>query len=173
MLTRKTSKLLPCISQNSFGFTLIELLVVITITGVLAAIALPTFLSRANSAKQAEAKTYIGTLNRAQQAYAIEYSQFATNPATLGIGIQDSSNYKYEIKVSSDGQPYAIHYADSITGKLHAYVGMTALVQSNGHPAMEIVLCEAANPAGGRAADPIYSPSSVNCAPSTQDLTKN
>ncbi|MEX0271818.1 type IV pilin-like G/H family protein [Leptolyngbyaceae cyanobacterium UHCC 1019] len=173
MLTRKASKLLRYVSQNSVGFTLIELLVVITITGVLAAIALPTFLSRANSAKQAEAKTYIGTLNRAQQAYAIEYSQFATNPITLGIEIRDSSNYKYEIKVSSDGQPYAIHYADSTTNKLHAYVGMTALVQSNGNSTMAIVLCEAANPTGGRAADPIYSSSSVDCAPSTQDLAKN
>ena len=128
MLTRRTSKLLQCASQNSFGFTLIELLVVIIITGVLAAIALPAFLSRVSSAKQAEAKTYIGTLNRAQQAYAIEYSRFANNPVTLGIDIRDSSNYKYEIKVGDSGKPYAIHYADSRTGKLRAYVGMTALI---------------------------------------------
>jgi len=172
VLTRRTSKLLQCASQNSFGFTLIELLVVIIITGILAAIALPTFLNRANSAKQAEAKTYIGTLNRAQQAYAIEYSQFASNPVTLGIDIRDSGNYKYEIKVSGSS-PYAIHYADSKTGKLHAYVGMTALVESNNNPTMETVLCEAANSTGGKAADPIYSPNSVECAPNTQNLAKD
>lgn len=172
MLIRRTNKLLQGARQNSFGFTLIELLVVTTITGILAAIALPTFLNRANSAKQAEAKTYIGTLNRAQQAYAIEYSQFSSNPVTLGIGIRESGNYQYEIKVSG-GSPYAIHYADSKTGRLHAYVGMTALIQSNNNPTMETVLCEAANPTGGRAADPIYSPNSVDCAPDTQNLTKN
>ncbi|MCY7390132.1 MAG: prepilin-type N-terminal cleavage/methylation domain-containing protein [Leptolyngbyaceae cyanobacterium CAN_BIN12] len=173
MLTRRTSKLLQCASQNSFGFTLIELLVVIIITSILAAISLPAFLSRANSARQAEAKTYIGTLNRAQQAYAIEHAQFASNPVTLGIAIRDSTNYKYEIKVGGNGTPYAIHYADSRTGKLHAYVGMTALIQSNGNPSMETVLCEAINPTGGRASDPIYSPSSVECSPGTQNLAKN
>lgn len=172
MLTKRTNKLLPCASRNSFGFTLIELLVVIIITGILGAIALPAFLSRVNSAKQAEAKTYIGTLNRAQQAYAIEYSRFANNPVTLGIDIRDSGNYKYEIKVSGSS-PYAIHYADSRTGKLRAYVGMTALVQSNGNPSMETVLCEAMNPTGGRASDPIYTSSAVECSPGTQNLAKN
>lgn len=172
MLIRRTNKLLQGARQNSFGFTLIELLVVTTVIGVLAAIALPTFLNRANSAKQAEAKTYIGTLNRAQQAYAIEYSQFASNPITLGIDIRDSGNYKYEIQVSGSS-PYAIHYADSKTGRLHAYVGMTALVQSNNNSTMETVLCEAANPTGGRAADPIYSPNSVDCASNTQNLAKD
>ncbi|MBM0741782.1 prepilin-type N-terminal cleavage/methylation domain-containing protein [Phormidium sp. CLA17] len=166
--------MLPCASQSNLGFTLIELLVVITITGMLAAIALPTFLSRANSAKQAEAKTYIGTLNRAQQAYAIEYSRFSDSPAALGLHIRDHKNYKYEIKVDGNGSPYAVHYADSQAAKLPAYVGMTAFIQgSDGTPALNTVLCKADLPQEGRATAPIYNLASVECAPGTQDAAKS
>lgn len=40
------------------GFMLIELLIVIIVAGVLAAIALPSFLNQAGKAKQSEAKTF-------------------------------------------------------------------------------------------------------------------
>jgi type II secretory pathway pseudopilin PulG len=55
---------------------LIELLVVIIIIGILAAIALPSFLNQANKAKQSEAKTYVGSMNRGQQAYFLENDTF-------------------------------------------------------------------------------------------------
>ena len=78
------------------GFTLIELLVVIIIIGILSAIALPSFLSQANKAKQSEAKTYIGSLNKSQQAYYVEKSKFSTSITALGVGIQtQTTNYIY------------------------------------------------------------------------------
>ncbi|MCL6749956.1 prepilin-type N-terminal cleavage/methylation domain-containing protein [Nostoc sp. CCCryo 231-06] len=80
------------------GFTLIELLVVIIIIGILSAIALPSFLNQAAKAKQSEAKTYIGSVNRAQQSYRIENVSFAGTVDELQIGIPTSTvSYSYTI----------------------------------------------------------------------------
>jgi type IV pilus assembly protein PilA len=56
------------------GFTLIELLVVILIIGILAAIAIPAFLSQTSKANDSAAKTQIGTLQTTMQAFAIEHA---------------------------------------------------------------------------------------------------
>ena len=80
------------------GFTLIELLVVIIIIGILSAIALPSFLNQANKAKQSEAKTYVGSINKGHQAYYTENTKFTDDISALGVGIETSTqNYKYTV----------------------------------------------------------------------------
>jgi type IV pilus assembly protein PilA len=79
--------------KNNEGFTLIELLVVIIIIGILSAIALPSFLNQAAKAKQSEAKTYVGSVNRAQQSYRIENVSFAGDITSLQIGIPTLTDY--------------------------------------------------------------------------------
>ncbi|MDB9317596.1 type IV pilin-like G/H family protein [Nodularia spumigena] len=88
--------------KDESGFTLIELLVVIIIIGILSAIALPSFLNQAAKAKQSEAKSYVGAVNRAQQAHRIEYPQFASSLTILEIGTPSQTvNYKYAV-ISGD-----------------------------------------------------------------------
>jgi type IV pilus assembly protein PilA len=81
------------------GFTLIELLVVVIIIGILAAIALPSFLNQANKARQSEGKQNVGAIVRAQQAYFLDKgNEFATDIKTLGVGLSaKTDNYQYKM----------------------------------------------------------------------------
>jgi type IV pilus assembly protein PilA len=78
------------------GFTLIELLVVIIIVGVLAAIALPSFLNQVGKSRGSEAKTNIGTINRAQQSFRLEQNTMATALTDLDAQITGKF-YTYSI----------------------------------------------------------------------------
>src|SRR3990172_1134702 len=55
--------------KNKKGFTLIELMIVVAIIGILAAIAIPTFLRFQAKAKQSEAKTNLKAIYTAQTGY--------------------------------------------------------------------------------------------------------
>src|SRR3989440_4684450 len=59
-------------SRDEGGFTLIELLVVILIIGILAAIAIPSFIGQKSKANDASAKTQARTLQTAMETAATD-----------------------------------------------------------------------------------------------------
>ena len=126
------------------GFTLIELLVVIIIIGILSAIALPSFLNQANKAKQSEAKQYIASLNKGQQAFFVENNAFTTEVAKLGLGIKTSTqNYTYSIGTTTfNTQAGATAVTSGAATGLAGYGGAVYLVTAGGGNTSETVICE-------------------------------
>ena len=134
--------------QEEQGFTLIELLVVIIIIGILSAIALPSFLNQANKAKQTEGKTYIGSMNRAQQTYYLENGAFASNTEfdKLGLGIaKETTNYNYAIVLATGATTGVTNQARPQTNGVKAYIGGVKLgnVTGTNEGTTVAVLCEA------------------------------
>jgi type IV pilus assembly protein PilA len=85
--------------QNIQGFTWIELLVVIAVIGILAAIALPSFLNQARKEHPSEPTQYVGTLLRSQQAFFLDEGRFASSFAELKTPVPvETKFYFYSIR---------------------------------------------------------------------------
>lgn len=130
------------------GFTLIELLVVIIIVGILSAIALPSFLNQTTKARQAEAKSYVGALNKGQHAYYSEKLIFSDDINRLGIGLSaNTQNYLY----IAEGDPALL--TTRITNKaisrkiaVRSYVGVIAMVPTTNESLIKYMICNSNNP---------------------------
>jgi type IV pilus assembly protein PilA len=69
--------------RDERGFTLVELLVVILLLGILAAIALPAFLTQRGKGQDARAESMIRTAHTALRTYELDHDTFDATRADL------------------------------------------------------------------------------------------
>jgi type IV pilus assembly protein PilA len=80
-------------AEDEKGFTLIELLVVILIIGILAAIAIPSFLNQKSKANDAQAKEMSRTAQTAAETYATDHNGSYTGMSVSALqGIEPTLN---------------------------------------------------------------------------------
>jgi type IV pilus assembly protein PilA len=90
--------------EKDQGFTLIELLVVMIIIGILAAIAIPVFLSQREKARDTSTKADVSTIGKEIATYYVEPAATPALTMTLAGGVAtilDGANTVATIKVSN------------------------------------------------------------------------
>lgn len=84
---------------SSRGVTLIEMVVVVTILGILASIAYPSYIDRTRRAKRTDAKAALINIAALQERYFLKNNRFATTLAE--IGVQSTQNDFYSLSLTS------------------------------------------------------------------------
>jgi type IV pilus assembly protein PilA len=107
-------KLRERVHSEEKGFTLIELLVVVLIIGILAAIALPSFLNQRGKAQDGEAKSHVRTAATAMETYYTDNQTYVgATPAVLQ-GIESALNNANGLAVPT---ATATEFTVSVTSK--------------------------------------------------------
>jgi type IV pilus assembly protein PilA len=88
--------------HNQEGFTLIELLVVILIIGILAAIAIPSFLNQKGKAYDASAKELARTAETTAETYATDHEG-----GYVGMTAEQLHKYESDLPLCSESEANA------------------------------------------------------------------
>jgi type IV pilus assembly protein PilE len=88
-------------NRRQKGFTLIELMIVVVIIGILAALAIPRFMSATVKAKETEARTILNQIYKLQDVYRQETGACSANLAAIGFAPPTNSKYVYAIDAAA------------------------------------------------------------------------
>ena len=101
---------------NAKGFTLIELMIVVAIIGIMAAIAIPNFLTYMCKSKQAEARANLGNLTTMQESFFSVNNIYSTNFNDLGFTLKGTPRYTYVVTVADTSNFTSVASSTSVSG---------------------------------------------------------
>ena len=132
-------------------------------------------MSRGQAAKayESEAKTYVGSMTRAQQALYLENGSFSDEIEELGLGIfAETDRYRYNISLSEDDM--VVMTAMPLEGeKLSSFTGAVFLVPENDedYATTKAIVCQSEKPSEKPPATPTISAlGDLACAPNSNEL---
>jgi hypothetical protein len=121
----------PRLNRQAFVSMGAVLAGVIVLTGLRFSVTVISSWGAATEARQSEAKTYIGSINRGQQAFHLENSRFAPTLAELELGISETSE-KYRYAVSVTEKDMTVATATAKQGGLKSMTGAVFVTEVEG-----------------------------------------
>lgn len=110
---------------------------------IIAAIALSAFFSKISKARQAEAKQYVSSMLRAQQAYRIEKPTFTNSLQELALEIKpETTNYSYKIVPQPDKSKSVMVTAQPKISGLNSYTGAVFAIKKGADVTTVTAICE-------------------------------
>ena len=88
------------------GFTLLEVMVVTAIVGILAAIALPSYLNYVKRVNRSQAKQFLQDIANRQEQYRLDQRAYTTTLGSGGLGVTTPSdvavNYSFSAAITGN-----------------------------------------------------------------------
>jgi type IV pilus assembly protein PilA len=129
-----------------------------------------------SKAKQSEAKQYVGSMNRAQQAKYAEDGAFSNSVNALGLGIKtQTTNYNYSI-VATKNAAFSYAVSRRETKNIPSYVGAVFLVPippaANNEKTTTAILCEVKSSGNTQPPNPILENGVLVCAAGSSEVLR-
>ena len=101
-------------NKSNKGFTLIELMIVVVIIGILAALAIPRFMTASTKSKTSEAQLILKQVYTMERSYKQQYDTYSNDLTAIGVELPDPSIRRYDYSVVAT----ATTFTATATGQL-------------------------------------------------------